>query len=462
MDLDGLIGLFLAALLWGLPAVLGALKRKQQGKEAESGPPAQVRKARSPGAAARKRAQAAVATLERAQALASMAAHPELDTLLRESLDEARAAHGQLQGAEGEDLESKAVALRPRMEWLHERASLLLRVVEGRADPSKGALIRGLPAAVEEAVPRMSRRPVVVRGGDHERGSTLLADTPLLPLVLSGRPDRRPWTLGALIEDAWAAELLGEGGAIDAATERAAAESAGDDAMGRFASALAQAWAPALLLDAACTLSLADGHVARVRALIDEQGPNELFVIRLDASQRVDSVPPAGLRLMLLRRLLAGMGGPEAPPLPPNPVLHLRGPGVWDQAPLEPVLDHAARVQALFAKDLAEREGLQHPARIGEQARELLDQAAAGPVPRAPDARVLFAAAGLSAADPGELDRSERLLAGLSDSSVAAAVSARPGRRRRSARERVRPSSRKRVLREAVLLGAALGGRNPS
>jgi hypothetical protein len=264
--------------------------------------------------------------------------------------------------------------------------------------------------------------------------------------------------VGSLIEDAWASELLGDHEAARMAHETAAAVPAGDDAVERFAASLAVAWAQALLLDAACTLSLAGGHAARVRSLAEQERSDELFVVRLDAQQRVDATPPAGLRLLLLRRLLAQTGGPGASPLPPNPVLHLRGPGVWDQVPLLPVLEHVAAVQAVFARQLAGRPGLQEPARIETEARELLLQASEKAPSRRPDARVLLAALALSDTQPGAgPERTARLLHGLDDPKAASTLrpQARPGRRARAAGAR---RSRKAVLRDAILIGEAFGG----
>jgi len=177
--------------------------------------------------------------------------------------------------------------------------------------------------------------------------------------------------------------------------------------------------------------------------------------VRLDAAQRVDSVPPLGLRLLLLRQLLERAGGPAAPPLPPNPVLLLRGPGVWDQLDLRPVLDQAARVQAAFADELSSRPGLQDPSGIERQARTLLEEVEVTAPTRRPEARVLFSALGLTATQPGAAERIQRLLDSLGDSQRPGAVPQTPARRRAPSRRR---ASRSRILADAIRLGSAFGG----
>lgn len=467
------LGTIIGLIFWGLYAAANAAKRSADKKNQAAGaaPPVQPGPTATPDqhlarsrSTAVRQASAVVESLEQTRALVQQADHAELGALVRATSEAAQRRAAELRAAfEGEPTPAQTVLL-TKITKLRHLSALLRRLVDSRVDAESGEQMRRLAAAVEEAVPDLKRRVLVFRGGEHERGNTLIADSSLLLLVLTENPKNEPWVVAGLIEDAWASALLEDETQAAAVRKRAVQIAVVDDAMERFASGLAQVWAPALQVDAACTLSLAGGHAARVRALAEEEPTNELFVLRMDEQQRVDSVPPVGLRLLLLRRLLEATGGPTSPPLPPNPVLHLRGPGVWDQVPLLPVLDRAAELQALFAEDLSRLDGLQDPAGIERQAREWLEQSASGAAPRRPDARVLFAALGLCAALPEGSQAGRSLLETLK-------VPVSTAAQRRSARRRAQPSrsrgsrpgriSRARVLGDAILLGEALSGPRP-
>jgi hypothetical protein len=479
---EELLGTLVTLIAWVLWAVQQARKGRARSSPGASTPPplpadpAERRHLLVERAA--RRAEQAIEDLR----LARDGAPALLQEPVESTLAEAREVHrglSDLRDGRGEE-PLDAEALSDRAESLQRAARQLRRLRDRHADPVRGPVLAGAALAVAECVPELPGSPVVQLGAEEHDAAFVLADFGVVPLSLPEDAATAPWQLAALVEEAWAAALLRDPhlrSEVDALVARGLGERT--DALERFAGALAVAWAPALLLDAACALQLAGGHLARVRRTL--VGSAHGFVLRLDAERRVDSVPPPGVRVQLLAQLLERLEVPDAAalagPPPPEPVLHLRGPGVWDQVPLAPVLavvgeaQHRLAVERLEHLDgsaLAEHPELQDAAVADREALRAVEESAAGALSARPRGRTLLAALARLAGRSDGRAIAGPLLEALADRSreAAGAAEARPARAPGGGPRRATPPSltpgprgRASAVAQAILLGEALGAR---
>lgn len=466
--MDGLIGFLLMLLGWGAMALQQAQKaRKQRQAEAAGAPPLPGGGASPPRwIGAREAAASAQLRLEQAVELPAASRPKGLAAELERTLEEARSLDAALEATGTATPESTLEA-----QALLRRAHVLEAFARQHASSDHGALLLGAAGAIERAVPGLEGRVVVTRHESENRGDAELAGSGLAVLSLDPAVRRRPWAAAELVEEAWAHELLQDGAAPAAALRDCLASLPTESAIDRFAQAFAAAWAPALLVDVATTLGLGSGHAARVQRLAGEGGAEQAWIVRLDGARRVDGRPPPGLRLALLGRLLRRLGLEEGaalagPPPAPGAELELRGPGIWERVPLDPLFDAAAAVQEALRRALGSRPGLDRTAEIDRTARALHSAAASGPAPEGAEPRALLAALGLCAALAPAAGR--ELLESLEDrSGLAAEPAPAPAARagaglRRPAADRPsedadEPRSRARAVRQALMLGAALG-----